>query len=526
MTPDLPADPLPEPPAFGDPPPVAAPPAVPAPPATSAADRVAASPVRTVLTAVVLLVSLFLVCRSTFFEPFGVTTGSMADTIHGNRREAACPRCGVLLCVGSPDERRADNPQEDVTCTNCGLRHVDLTRLADETFGDRLLVDKLVYRVRPPRRWEAAVFRCPVDDKKPYVKRVIGLPGEAIRVFDGDVYADGVLLRKTLPQVRETRIPVFQMDHPPRPGGWAVRWEVGPVVGSPKLPATKSPTLPDVADVVQDTRLVLDATAGPVGLTYRHRDLDSRRDDVVRDRLAYNGSMRREWVPVHDFVVECEVEVVSGSGVFAVRLGDGADTVKVDVPIGDKPSVAVVEQEGGQQADGGQRVWGASSLSHGGRVALKPGSRYHLEFAFVDRRVMLALDGVELTAPIDLPPVPAGRGTDPAGKRNGLDRPLQLGASGVHVVLHHLTLYRDIHYRSEEGKHGTRSEYRLTADEYFMLGDNSANSQDSREWAVPGVPERYFLGKPFLIHQPLKAVQVPVLGRVQAMDWDRFRLLE
>ena len=499
---DTPADPLPE--------PTPAPP--PAPPAKTAADRVAASPVRTVLTAVVLLVSLFLVCRSTFFEPFGVTTGSMADTIHGNRREAPCPRCGAHLCVGSADERRADNPQDDVTCTNCGLRHVDLTRLADETFGDRLLVDKLVYRVRPPRRWEAAVFRCPVDDKKPYVKRVIGLPGEAVRVFDGDVYADGVLLRKTLSQVRETRIPVFQMDHPPRPGGWAVRWEVGPVVGSPKLPATKSPTSPDVADVVQDTRLVLDATSGPVGLTYRNRDLDSRRDDVVRDRLAYNGSMRREWVPVHDFAVECEIEVVSGSGAFAVRLGDGADTVKADVPIG-LPGEAVVAHEGGPQAVAGG-------------VTLSPGKRYHLEFAFVDRRVMLTLDGTELTAPLDLPPVPAVKKADPAGVRKGLDRPLQLGVSGAHVVLHHLTLYRDIHYRSEEGKHATRSEYRLAADEYFVLGDNSANSQDSREWAVPGVPERYFLGKPFLIHQPLKAVQVPVLGRVQAMDWDRFRLLE
>ncbi len=511
---ETPADPLPEPPAFGDPPPAPALPSPPAPPpGLTTADRVATSPVRTVLTAVVLLVSLFLVCRSTFFEPFGVTTGSMADTIHGNRREAPCPRCGAHLCVGSPDERRADNPQDDVTCTNCGLRRVDLTKLADETFGDRLLVDKLVYRVRPPRRWEAAVFRCPVDDKKPYVKRVIGLPGEAVRVFDGDVYANGVLLRKTLPQVRETRIPVFQMDHPPRPDGWAFRWEVGPVVGSPKLPATKSPTLPDIADVVQDTRLVLDATSGPVGLTYRNRDLDTKRTDFVRDRLAYNGSMRREWVPVHDFVISCDIEVVSGGGAFAVRLGDGADTVKADVPIGATPGEAVMAHEGGPQAVAGG-------------VVMKPGKRYHLEFALVDRRVTLAIDGVELTAPIDLPPVPGGRGSDPAGSRKGLDRPLQLGVSGASVVLHHLTLYRDIHYRSEEGKHGTRNEYRLPADEYFVLGDNSANSQDSREWDVPGVPERYFLGKPFLIHQPLKAVQVPVLGRVQAMDWDRFRLLE
>jgi signal peptidase I len=474
--------------------------------------------VRRFVHVLTLFFSLFLVVRTTFVEPFGVTTGSMAETIHGNRREAPCPRCGAHLCVGSPDERRTDNPQDDVTCPNCGLRHIDLTKLAGETLGDRLMVDKLVYRLRPPRRWEVAVFRCPVDDQKPYVKRVVGLPGEAVRLFDGDVYADGVLQRKTLPQVRETRIPVFLMDHPPRPDGWAIRWEVGPVVDSPKLPPTAKRPLPKVVDVVQDTRLVLDATAGPVGLTYRHRDPDASRDDVVRDRIVYNGAMRREWVPVHDFQLECEVEVVSATaGRFAIRLGDGADTVKADLPIHHDPHRAAagsVEHEGGR----GEPL---------PAVSLAPGQRHHLEFAFVDRRVTLAVDGREVLPPLDLPAVKPGVGaTDPAGKRRGLDRPLQLGVSGAHVVLHHLTLHRDIHYRSEEGKFGTREQYRLPADEYFLLGDNTANSQDSREWEKPGVPERHFLGKPFLVHQPLKAGRLPVLGRVQTIDWERFRLLE
>lgn len=464
-----------------------------------------------------LFFCLFLIVRTTFVEPFGVTTGSMAETIHGNRREASCPRCGAHLCVGSPDERRTDNPQDDVTCPNCGLRHIDLTKLAGETLGDRLMVDKLVFRLRSPRRWEVAVFRCPVDDKKPYVKRVVGLPGEAIRLFDGDVYANGMLQRKSMAVIREIRIPVFQMDHPPQPQGWMVRWEVGPVVHSPK---SASPVkVPPVADVVQGTRLVLDATADPIGMTYRHRDSDANRDDVVRDRIVYNGALRREWVPVHDFILECEVEVVSGTnGRFACRLGDGADTVKADIPIHSDPhsaSPGLVAHEGGQEE--------AFTTA----VSFVPGKRYHLEFAFVDRRVMLAIDGREVGQPLDLPQRPAARKSpDPAGKRQGLDRPLQLGVSGAHVVIHHLTLHRDIHYRSEEGKFGTREQYQLGANEYFVLGDNTANSQDSREWAKPGVPEHDFLGKPFLIHQPLKMGHMPVLGRIQTVDWDRFRLLE
>ena len=58
------------------------------------------------------------------------------------------------------------------------------------------------------------------------------------------------------------------------------------------------------------------------------------------------------------------------------------------------------------------------------------------------------------------------------------------------------------------GRHGTRSPARLGADEFYVLGDNSGNSQDSREWPHPGVPVGDFLGKPFLVHQPLRPGRV------------------
>jgi signal peptidase I len=65
-------------------------------------------------------------------------------------------------------------------------------------------------------------------------------------------------------------------------------------------------------------------------------------------------------------------------------------------------------------------------------------------------------------------------------------------------------------------------------DEYFMLGDNSGNSQDGRKWPRPGVPEGEFIGKPFLIHQPLRTGRMTFGGRereFQTVDWARLRWL-
>ena len=95
------------------------------------------------------------------------------------------------------------------------------------------------------------------------------------------------------------------------------------------------------------------------------------------------------------------------------------------------------------------------------------------------------------------------------------------------MVLKNVILDRDIHY-TQAGKNGTRTPAKLGPTEYFMLGDNSGNSQDSRVWPDPGVPESDFIGKPFLIHQPLKLGSVNVGGRdraYQTLDWSRLRWL-
>jgi signal peptidase I len=62
------------------------------------------------------------------------------------------------------------------------------------TGGDRLLVNKLVYRVMPPNRFDIAVFKAPQHaspDEKEFIKRIIGLPGETIAVAAPELRVDG-----------------------------------------------------------------------------------------------------------------------------------------------------------------------------------------------------------------------------------------------------------------------------------------------------------------------------------------------
>jgi signal peptidase I len=90
-------------------------------------------------------------------QPFRVPTSSMEPTLH-------CARPGTG-CTGS--------------------------------LNDRVLVAKVVYRFRDPRRQEIAVFHAPAAARAActeggtYLKRVIGLPGEQVSERAGTFYVDG-----------------------------------------------------------------------------------------------------------------------------------------------------------------------------------------------------------------------------------------------------------------------------------------------------------------------------------------------
>ncbi len=64
--------------------------------------------------------------------------------------------------------------------------------------GDSLLVDKISYRFTDPKRFEIVIFPYKLAEKKTfYIKRVIGLPGETVRIdYDGNIYINGEILEE------------------------------------------------------------------------------------------------------------------------------------------------------------------------------------------------------------------------------------------------------------------------------------------------------------------------------------------
>ena len=69
-----------------------------------------------------------------------------------------------------------------------------LPTLHDE---DNLIVDKISYRFRDPKRFEVIVFPYRYAEDTYYIKRIIGLPGETVQIIDGYVYINGELLEES-----------------------------------------------------------------------------------------------------------------------------------------------------------------------------------------------------------------------------------------------------------------------------------------------------------------------------------------
>lgn len=57
--------------------------------------------------------------------------------------------------------------------------------------GQFLLVNKLAYRIGQPQRGDVIIFHFPLNVSQNFIKRVIGLPGDTVRIQGGQIYVNG-----------------------------------------------------------------------------------------------------------------------------------------------------------------------------------------------------------------------------------------------------------------------------------------------------------------------------------------------
>jgi signal peptidase I len=57
--------------------------------------------------------------------------------------------------------------------------------------GDRILVNKFIYRFQLPDRGDIIVFRYPEDPKRPFIKRLAAVGGDTLEIRGGKLYVNG-----------------------------------------------------------------------------------------------------------------------------------------------------------------------------------------------------------------------------------------------------------------------------------------------------------------------------------------------
>ena len=69
---------------------------------------------------------------------------------------------------------------------------------------ERVFINKFVYKLEPIERGDVIVFRYPRDPAKSYIKRVVAVAGDRVRIEDGTVYINGHRLRESyVPEIYE-----------------------------------------------------------------------------------------------------------------------------------------------------------------------------------------------------------------------------------------------------------------------------------------------------------------------------------
>jgi signal peptidase I len=448
--------------------------------------------------------------RAFIMEAYRIPTGSMADTLKGDHFRLRCQQCGYKYDCGSDIERyrlggdaiAAGNVKLPISrCPSCG--HYDSAgRAIPISNGDRILVLKCIYQFFEPQRWDVIVFKNPLNPPENYIKRLIGRPGETVEIIDGDIYIDGQISRKPAKVQEELWMPVYDNDYQPaRPREGSFN---GHVWQQPLRNDAESKWKLDKSD---PTVFRLDSPAGEIStLNY-----DTSIGNDFRTTYAYNSVGDYKNMPYcSDLMVRFYAQSAGRQGSVGITVSKYQTLYKAWIDFAGNMVIAKVSE--GKETILDSKIIDplASGRSHGSAMN-KPTL---VEFANVDHQLIFRFGSDKLT--YDL-----GRSAEDAGERKRDIQPqVKIFGSGT-LTVSHIAIFRDIHYTAkrsagspEEGRAIEGNPFTLGKDEFFVLGDNSPNSEDGRWWSRAGignngrsyregvVPCDYLVGKALFVYWP------------------------
>jgi signal peptidase I len=337
------------------------------------------------------------------------------------------------------------------------------TIFGSPTGGESVLV---VFGAFEPKRFDYVVV-AREGEAVPIVKRIGGLPTEGLQIVRGDLLIDGRRLPPDAP--RPPPIAFYDSRLPSAAGAFA------PAAGEESL------WTQDRGEWSLDAREVKTGSGG---------EFQSMRRPLTDGYLAPDGSLVRGENDVNDAVVECEVRFDEPRGRVLLELAEQGDRFRFSLePSASGRAVARIARASGP---GPEEVLGSKD------VPLPSGAWTLVRCSNVDNLLAFEIAGADapICAAYDENRFEEG---DHLKEGKTFAPRVRFGGEGGRFGFRSLRVLRDLYY-SGRGTHGVTEPADLGPDEYFVLGDNSASSRDSREWGP--IHGSRILGRPVWVVWP------------------------
>ncbi|MBZ0150171.1 MAG: signal peptidase I [Planctomycetes bacterium] len=352
---------------------------------------------------------------------------------------------------------------------------------------DRIIVDKIIQTFREPKRWDITVFKYPLQKNQNYVKRIGGMPGDRLLIAGGNLYqvkdVDG---KRSYETIRKPDDLQQQMWKDVYPGRRIARAET-------KALGTIFAASPSSAASEDAGGFVLALTGNPVRLFFRDEAEGGMIDRVWDGYPEAVARAMRERTPLTT-PQEIVPDVRIGAEVTAEQVPEQLSLeIEVRRPDADTWTYALALKNGTAelQVKKGNEVLARSPEF---AFALAAGAATGIGFAHVDDQLVAWRDGDEVQrfdssafAIRSGCELPLDEGHLPTGNDGRLKLPGNQGVTPQFVVkgkgkvrFDDVRIDRDQHYT----RLGAPEIIEVPERHYYMLGDNTLQSIDSRGWTA------------------------------------------